>query len=263
MEHISGIINSLPRTGPISVTDWERQQVEWANSSPGNLKGHDCEECLNRGYINVFTEEDGRRVRECKCIAIRKSLKIIDQSGLKLLMEKYKLLTFTTNEQWQQSLKEKAIEYLADPEEKWFAVLGQTGCGKTHICTAIAGEFLNKSIPVYYMLWNTKIKSLRATVNDGETHEQEVKKLQTIEVLYIDDMFKCKHGSEPSDADVRLCFEILNARYNARLKTLISSEYSIEGLAGIDSAIAGRINEMGGRYIRNIAPDESRNYRWK
>jgi DNA replication protein DnaC len=262
MESLSEILNNISMTEPVSADEWELKQIEWENSRHGSLDGYDCTECLNRGYIAVL-KDIGKVASVCKCMEVRKSLRNIEKSGLKLLMDKYTLDTFTTNEPWQKSLKDKAVEYIEYPDEKWFAIFGQTGCGKTHICTAIAGEFLRKSIPVYYMLWNTKIKSLRATVNDGEEHENEVRRLQTIEVLYIDDMFKCKQGAEPSDSDVRLAFEILNARYNARLKTLISSEYTIERLVEIDSAIAGRINEMGGRFIRNIEPDESRNYRWK
>jgi len=62
---------------------------------------------------------------------------------------------------------------------------------------------------------------------------------------------------------VRIAFEILNARYNARLTTLISSELDIGELSKVDGAVAGRIKEMSGLFLSNIHSDESRDYRWR
>jgi len=261
MDSIISLIKNMPKAERIPQEERDRREIEWINSRPGNLEGYDCDHCLNRGYIAVPSPY-GRVTRECECMKVRYSLRLIEKSGLKSLMERYSLKNFHTDEQWQKNVKAKAVMFLADWEGKWFAVLGQVGCGKTHICSAIAGELLKSGMPVYYMIWNTDVKKLRATVNDGEAHEREIARLQTMEVLYIDDLFKCKHNAEPSDADVKLAFEILNARYNAQLTTLISSEFSIDELSDIDTAIAGRINQMCGKFLTNIARKASRDYRW-
>jgi len=242
--------------------DLGKWKVDAVNSTIGNLKNYDCVECLNRGCIAIPCETDGHRMRECECMAIRKSLKMIEKSGLKPLMERYTFENYITRDPWQKKVKGLAQRFI-DDNACFFAMLGQTGAGKSHVCTAIATEYLNRRTPVYYMLWNTDVKRLRSTVNDGVEHEKEVKRLQTIDVLYIDDLFKCKNGNEPSDADVRLAFEIINARYNSRATTLISSEFTIDELRGIDAALAGRINEMCGVYILNIGRDEKKNYRWR
>jgi len=194
---------------------------------------------------------------------VRRSIRLIEKSGLKSLMERYTFDKYLTPEPWQESIKKKAMMFADNPDGRWFAVLGQTGCGKTHICSAIAGEFLKRSIPVYYALWNTEVKRLRATVNDGDEHEKAIEKLQKIDVLYIDDLFKCKHNAEPTDADVRIAFEMLNARYNSQRITLISSEFNIDELSNVDTAIAGRINEMCRTYVVNIERNTSRDYRWR
>jgi len=190
-------------------------------------------------------------------------MNLIEKSGLKPLMKRYTFDKYITHEAWQQTVKESAQRFLKDPDACFFGIFGQTGSGKTHLCTAIASSYLNERIPVCYMLWCADSKKLKATVNDGELHDQEIKRLQNTDVLYIDDLFKCKYGSEPSDADVRLAFEIINTRYNAQLTTLISSEFTIDNLYGIDAAIAGRIREMCGSYLWNIKRSDSRNYRLK
>ena len=55
-------------------------------------------------------------------------------------------------------------------------------------------------------------------------------KLKKVKVLYIDDFFK----GGITDADFRLAFEIINARYNDKgLRTIISSEVKIKDLMKI------------------------------
>jgi len=261
MENISEILKNLPKIEPLSSDDYESRRIEWANSRKGNLEGYECSDCLNRGYKTELVNGVAT-ARDCKCLNIRRSLRNIEKSGLKPIMDEYTFDRYLVKAPWQDNIKQKAIAFAKDSTGKWFGVLGQTGSGKTHICTAIAVSLLNGGKETYYMLWSSDIKKLRATVNEGETHEKEVRRLQSVSVLYIDDLFKCKKGSEPSDADVRLAFEILNARYNAKLVTLISSEHTIDELSKIDGAIAGRINQMGGLYIINIAHDATRDYRW-
>ena len=80
-----------------------------------------------------------------------------------------------------------------------------------------------------------------------------------VDVLYIDDFFKGKI----SDTDKTLAFDIINYRFNNNLVTIISSELLLNDLINIDAAIAGRIKQMAGDYIVQIAYDDERNYRLK
>jgi len=258
MNNLAYLFENLPEVELVSDEEREQKDIDWKNSRPGNLEGYDCEVCLNRGYVYML----GNTSKTCECMKTRRSLKLITASGLEPLMKRYTFDSFTTGVKWQAAIKAAALDFLKDDAACFFAILGQTGAGKTHICTAMAADYLRKHIPVYYMLWLSDIKKLRATVTEGEIHEKEIKRLQTIEVLYLDDLFKCKRGFQPSDADVRLAFEIINARYNAQRTTLISSEFTINELKQIDPATAGRIKELCGSYMLNIERNESRNYRW-
>ena len=80
-------------------------------------------------------------------------------------------------------------------------------------------------------------------------------KLKTIPVLYIDDFLKCK--GEPSTGDLNLAFELINGRYNnEKLRTIISTERSIENVLDFDEALGSRIYEKSKGYCLS-APHEN------
>ena len=112
---------------------------------------------------------------------------------------------------------------------------------------------INKGKEVYYMSWRDESTAIKADITDSEAYEKRIKKLKTVEVLYIDDFLK---GSD-TDADIRLAFEILNARYNdKRLRTVISSERDITELLERDEALGSRIYERAKGYTLR-APDSN------
>lgn len=214
------------------------------NDAEGSLDLLDCPLCRNKGYIAVING-DSITCRECECMAKRRSLKRILKSGLSDMVESYTFASYKTPETWQAEAKAKALSFVADGAGKWFVAAGPSGTGKTHICTAIAGELLNAGKEVRYMLWRDEAPRLKALVNEREEYERLMGELKTAPVLYIDDFFK---GSV-SDADINLAFELLNARYNARQKiTIISSEKTIDKILDIDEAIGGRIYERSKGY---------------
>ena len=88
---------------------------------------------------------------------------------------------------------------------------------------------------------------------DGEEYQSRIRPFKTVPVLYIDDFLKGGH----TEADLRLAFEILNARYNdSSLRTIISSEMSLFDVLGLDEATGGRIYERAKGYVIE-APKEN------
>lgn len=234
------LMKKLEQNGSgISPTMLMEQKAKEINELSGNLGFVNCSVCKNKGYIAVI-RNDSLVMRECKCMARRKTLKRIKQSGLMDMLRGYTFAEYKTPEQWQKVAKEKAQEFVKEGSGKWFMIAGTPGTGKTHICTAIAGELIKANKEVRYMLWRSEAPHLKALVNERETYEREMRELREVDVLYIDDFFK----GTVSDADINLAFEILNARYNARrLLTIISSEKTIEEILDIDEAIGSRIYE--------------------
>jgi DNA replication protein DnaC len=185
---------------------------------------------------------------------IRRTLRIIEKSGLKDLLGRYTLDSYETPEEWQQKVKETAVEYLNNPSGRWFAALGAVGSGKTHICTAICGELIKRGNEVRYMRWKDDSQAIKAVTNESEEYDRLVHPLQAVRVLYIDDLWKTKRGELPTTADVDLAFKILNARYNNReLITLISSEWTVHELIDIDEAVGSRVFERSKGFCTNLA----------
>jgi len=166
---------------------------------------------------------------------------------------------FNANHNWQKHIKTKAIEFANSPSD-WFYIGGQSGSGKTHLCTAIAGELL-KTKRLRYMLWRDDAVKLKSYVNDAVEYKKLIEPLKTCTVLYIDDFLKTGNNGMTT-GDINIAFEILNYRYNnPELVTIISSEYLLAEIIRIDEAIAGRIKERCKDYCFEIGKDVKKNYR--
>ena len=238
------------------------------------MDGYNCDKCKNKGYVAVVIYNDlykyyAEALQPCKCMKVRGAINRLARSGLQAVVKKYTFDLYETPNPWQAKMKEAAIRFTKDPERRWFFVGGQSGAGKSHLCTAIAIQLLRGGQAVKYMLWRDEITRLKAQVNDSALYDAAMRELKETDVLYIDDLFKTGKDElgrpkAPTAADVNAAFEILNYRYNnPALTTIISTERTISELADIDEAIAGRIAELSkrGGYCLNIAHDSAKNYR--
>lgn len=257
----------------MSPRDYEQFKVDGLNNTVGdrNLEdGYDCKLCKNKGTIYKLVDYgDGTYshcASDCKCAEIRRSILRMKRSGLKDIIKDYTFDKFIDSEPWQKAIKEAAMDYAQNPDG-WFALCGQSGSGKTHLCTAICREFLLSGKKVVYMLWRDEIVKIKeAAKGDEDSNLQDIlEKYKNADVLYIDDLFKTGKDKmnnlvKPSVADINYAFEIINYRYNnPKLLTIISSELSEEELLDIDEAIGGRIYERAQTFT--IAKNRDRNYR--
>lgn len=278
MEAIQDVMKKLPmNTG--SVCNYEpgmseRMKAETANSENGKLNqkdGYDCQICRNKGYIIRAVEENGfwRIVsQECQCMKTRRTIRRIKESGLGNLIIKCTFDKFEALEDWKKTMKNAAASYAKSPQG-WFFIGGQSGCGKTHICTAICRELILQGLDVVYMLWRDDVTRLKAMVTDVDKYDNNIQIFKRAEVLYLDDLFKVGNGmgnknkQKPTMADINIAFELLNYRSINNLQTIISSEFTIAELLEIDQALAGRIVENANPMPLVILPDIKKNYRLK
>ena len=249
-----------------------QMRVDGFNSSIGVLNkqdGYECTTCKNKGVVaRLVTNERGCRYSQeihfCKCRPVRESIMRMKRSKLESLLQKYRFENFITAEEWQRNIKGKAERFAAEPGLTFF-IGGQSGSGKSHLCTAIARELLYAGRELRYVLWRDESVKLKASIGDDERYQALIDGLKSIDVLYIDDFLKVPIGrdeSNPTSADLSLALEIINNRYNNKLITILSSEWNIKDIINFDEALGGRIYEMSSPdYCLNIKKDRSRNYR--
>lgn len=248
-----------------NTIDRFERELKTMNETEGRLTGHDCPICKNKGVI--FALSDGYIVsRNCECMKIRDSRARLRASGLESIMNEYRFDRYEASDRWQKDFKKRAIEFIKDHERKWFFAGGQSGAGKTHICTAIASQFLKQGLSTRYMLWRDESVKIKSSANESSEYGPMVNPLKTVKVLYIDDLFKTgkdEYGNTklPTPADINIAFEILNYRYNNDGITIISSERTIEELIDIDEAIGSRIRQRSKEYCFNFNRDRNKNYR--
>ncbi|MFI3329069.1 MAG: ATP-binding protein [bacterium] len=241
------------------------------NEQVGELGYYDCKECLNKGHI-FYGELDYRnilqtKIKTCKCITTRKIYTTLEKSGIeKSLFEKSTIGNFKATEEWQVMIKESVEKFIGGEYEKeWFVISGGSGSGKTHLCTAIFQHLIMQGKDAKYMLWKEEITKLKQMKKSSHTdniakYENELARLTSVEVLYIDDFLKLMNDYSKNE-DLDLAFEILNKRYSKNLTTIISTEFMKSEIFEFDNAVCGRINEKA--IWQQIKNETNRNYRMK
>lgn len=230
---------------------------------------HHCNVCKDEGFI--FKNDNGYEIAiKCKCQVLKEAEDRLSKSGLGNLLETKTIDNYIAKEGYQKHIKEMAIDYVGEYKNgnKFsFAILGQSGVGKTHIMTAVSRQLLDAGISVKYYIADEIIQNLQACKYDEENYMIEFNKIVNAEVLYIDDLFKSSITNYYQQENIKIddlkeIFKVINYRYNKSLPILLNSEIHFERFTDIDQAIIGRINEMCNyKYLVSIKPDYNKNYR--
>lgn len=242
---------------PMSDKEYAEFQTDLYNSSTGNLRFVDCEICKNKGYIQHISEDLSTYLTECECMKKRRCIEVLHKSGLENAVKHCTFDSYIAQSDWQKSIKSTALNYISTGSENWFYIGGQSGCGKTHICTAISNVLINKGKTLKYEIWRNLFHQLQSCQFDSYAYQEKLDSLRDVDVLYIDDFMKSLDKSKVN-TELNFAFEIINARYISNKITVISSELLIEQLNTLDNAVAGRIIERAGGFIINVkGPDKN------
>jgi len=238
------------------------------SSSPE--KAYRCEKCHDTGWLEHTDGAGYQFVTKCSCRLAREAEQRLESSGLADAVQRQTFDAFICNTPDQQMVKNTATRYLnslltAEKGDRipWLYIGGNPGCGKTHICTAVCGELLKHNIAVKYMQWVDEARRLKAGVNDDD-FEEYVSDYIGVSVLYIDDLLKQKYSPNPvfSEADIKIAFTILNARYIMNKPTIISSEWSLlDHLLPADEGVFSRVYERCNGYTVMVDRNPLNNYR--
>lgn len=253
----------LPSDANCDAAAMAKMRADTFNASVGELTEYDCPKCLNRGGFLIPHEDGSAGFRECSCNMIRRCIRQMEASGLRNIISSRTFENFEVHEDWQKVLRDGAMAFAEEPEGG-FLICGQSGSGKTHLCTAICRQCLLSGREVRYMPWRDEIGFLK-TGSDAAAREDRLRELKQAQILYIDDLFKTGAAADgsrrPTGADVNLAFEVMNYRYTNQLCTVISTELSAQELLQVDEALGGRILEMARGHIFTVRKDASRNWR--
>lgn len=209
-----------------------------ANLVNCGLDNVNCPICGNTGYVLPSGQP-------CECMKKRRSLRTLKQSGMSENIERCSFDNYKTPNAQTKKVKEKAMSFVTS-DARGFLITGQSGAGKTHICSAICRYFHEKNYMFRYIVWRNTATELKSMVNDTKEYREAINQLRNVPILYIDDFLK----GTISDADINLAFTIINDRYNRKdSKTIISTELSANKLVEIDEAVGGRILEMSKGFI--------------
>lgn len=222
-----------------------------------------CPLCHDRGYLRttvpVGHPQFGKLV-ECQCKQARKNearrQRLRDQSNIEQLAA-FQEETFASFHFWLPGVDHayKAAKQFAETPQGWLVLVGNNGCGKTHLAVAIAKCCLQDGLTVLFAVVPDLLDRLRAAFapTAEETFDEEFAKMREAEVLILDDL-----GSEQSTGWAReKLFQLLNYRYNARLATVFTTNKV--GFEGIAPRLRSRLSDR--RLVRTVTLVDAQDFR--
>lgn len=223
-----------------------------------------CTEC-EHGLI-VRKDADGMLYsKPCRCrdhAIVRRRLR---NAGMLQLSERCTLKSFVAETNWQLAMLQTAQSYVQ--ERVWRAgkglfLSGQSGAGKSHLAVAVASEAAAAGAKPQWFRWNSEGYRLKSLASDPQGYQNMLRPFLISDLLLLDDLWK----AQPTQADLRLAFEILDTRVANGRATILTSERSLAEISslldGAGEAVSGRIFESCSPYILEVAKDASRNYRF-
>ena len=239
----------------------ERIRRKSANRSniipmPKPEDGIQCSECGSTGWIEVV--EDGHRcMTHCpKCWARRKVARMLKSSGINPEdYKRYNLKNFDRGRSPEAAkMADLALRYINEHERggQGFGVFGGSGMGKTHICIAVCLALTQHFGEAHhYFSYRAEIPALvKAARSYSQDYDDAMARWKSADNLYIDDLFKLSgrvqdgHLVDLDREELRVVFDLINARYINHKTTIFSGEYSIKDISQIDMALGSRIYQM-------------------
>jgi DNA replication protein DnaC len=147
-----------------------------------------------------------------------------------------------------------ALDFAKAPEG-WLVFMGVTGCGKTHLASAVVNYRYQARQPALFIVVPEFLDHLRSTFGPESkvSYDQVFERVKKAPLLIFDDFGE---QSTTPWAQEKL-YQVINYRYNARLSTVITTRYSLDDiLERIESSISSRLADPKISVVWNIiVPD--------
>jgi len=143
-----------------------------------------------------------------------------------------------------------ALDFAKSPDG-WLVLLGDTGCGKTHLAAAIVNYRYEANQPALFVVVPDFLDHLRSTFTPESkvSYDQLFESVKNAPLLVLDDF-----GEQTTTPWAReKLYQVINYRYNAQLPTVITARGSLDE---IDSPISSRLADPKITVVWNIiVPD--------
>jgi DNA replication protein DnaC len=147
-----------------------------------------------------------------------------------------------------------ALDFAKEPEG-WLVFMGVTGCGKTHLASAVVNYRYQARQPALFVVVPEFLDHLRSTFGPESkvSYDQVFERVKKAPLLVLDDFGE---QSTTPWAQEKL-YQVINYRYNAKLPTIITTRYSLdEIMERIESTISSRLSDPKISQLWNITvPD--------
>ncbi len=152
-----------------------------------------------------------------------------------------------------------AFDFAKNPEG-WLVFMGETGCGKTHLAAAIVNFRYEVGKPALFIVVPDFLDHLRSNFSPESkvSYDQFFESVKSTPVLVMDDF-----GEHIETPWVReKIYQIINYRYNSRLPTVITTQYSLDEIMNnLDASVSSRLADRQLSVTFNIMAPDYRNER--
>src|SRR6202790_3203124 len=198
----------------------------------------DCALCKGTGWKLVPRKDGaaGQMAVACECGMEERAEKVMERARVPKRYEHCDFESYATDladgktwtTQHEQQLKQAKLltqgfvrDYPAT--EKGLLLMGPSGAGKTHLAVAALKELIRRGHNGMFCDYRELLKEIQASYNPAsESTEMGVlEPVRTAEILVLDDL----GASKPSDWVRDIVGIVLNARYNERRTTIITTNY--------------------------------------
>jgi DNA replication protein DnaC len=212
-----------------------------AGLKPGsyNMALENCTLCRGTGW-KLVPRTDGLRGNvavACDCGMEERATRVMERARVPKRYEHCDFESYVTDlvdgktwtTQHSQSLKNANLVtqgFVRDypgSAEKGLLLMGPSGVGKTHLAVAALKELIHRGHAGLFCDYRELLKEIQASYNPAsESTEMSIlEPIRTVEVLVLDDL----GASKPSAWVLDIIGLVLNARYNERRVTILTTNY--------------------------------------